>query len=180
LDDQIETRADEKFAFSEENEKIFQETLKKYPTKMAVLLPALWLCQEQNGHLTDSILEYVAERLDLSPVHVYSVVEFYTMYHRSPPGKYHLQLCRTLSCTLCGGEEIREQLREKLGIGPGEKTEDGLFSLTEVECLGSCGTAPVMRVNDVYCENLTRDKVDQIVNKCKSGEALEEEPMGPH
>ena len=176
----MEARAQEKFAFTDENEKTFQETLKKYPTKMAVLLPALWLCQHQKGYLTHEILEYVAERLDLSPVHVYSVVEFYTMYHQRPPGKHHIQLCRTLSCVLCGSEEIRNHLKEKLGIGPGEKTSDGLFSLEEVECLGSCGTAPVMRVNDVYCENLTPDKVDEIIEKSRSNEVFEEEPMGPN
>lgn len=175
-----EARAAEAFAFNEENERVFEETLAKYPTKMAVLLPALWLCQEQNGHLTDEILEYVATRLDLSPVHVYSVVEFYTMYHKRPPGRYHLQLCRTLSCTLCGCEDIREHLKKRVGIEPGQSTDDGLFSLIEVECLGSCGTAPVMRVNDVYCENLTLDKVDGILDKCRAGEAIEEDPMGPN
>jgi NADH-quinone oxidoreductase subunit E len=180
VDDHIETREEKKFAFSDENEAIFQETLAKYPTKMAVLLPALWLCQNQGGYLTDDMLEYVAERLDLSPVHVYSVVEFYTMYHRRPPGKYHLQLCRTLSCVLCGCEEIRDHIRKKLGIQPGEKTKDGLFSIEEVECLGSCGTSPVMRINDVYCENLTLAKVDEILETCKSGGELEEEPMGKH
>jgi len=174
-----EAQAAKNFAFNKENEQAFQETLRKYPTKMAVLLPALWLCQEQNGHLTDEILEYVAERLDLSPVHVYSVVEFYTMYHRRPTGKYHLQLCRTLSCVLCGCEGIRDRIDQELGIKPGETTEDGLFSLEEVECLGSCGTAPVMRVNDVYCERLTLQKFNEIIEKCRSDQPIEEDPMGP-
>ena len=175
-----EAVAAEAFAFTEENERVFRETLAKYPTQMAALLPTLWLCQEQNGFLTDEILEYVAGRLDLSPVHVYSVVEFYTMYHKRPTGRYHLQLCRTLSCTLCGCEDIRERLKQRLGIEPGQSTDDGLFSLEEVECLGSCGTAPVMRVNDVYCERLTLEKVDEILEKCRAGEELEEEPMGPN
>lgn len=165
------------FAFSKDTEERFQRTLEKYPTKMAVLLPALWLAQEQSGYLTDEILEYVAERLDLSPVHVFSTVEFYTMYHRSPPGKYHLQVCRTLSCVLCRGESILEQIENTLGIKPGEQTEDGMFSVETVECLGSCGTAPVMRVNDVYCENLTPEKVVEIINACRAGKKLEEEPM---
>ncbi len=180
MSDHIESRSEEKFAFNRENEKVFQETLKRYPTRMAVLLPALWLGQKQNGYLTDEILEYVAARLDLSPVHVFSIVEFYTMFHRRLMGKYHLQLCRTLSCDLCGCEEIRSHLEERLGIKPGETTEDGMFSLEEVECLGSCGTAPVMRVNDVYCERLDLHRVDQIIEKCRAGQVLEEEPMGPH
>ena len=176
----VEARAERGFAFSNENEKKLQDTLKRYPTKMAALLPALWLAQEQNGYLTNEILEYVAGRLELSPVHVYSVAEFYTMYHKKPPGKYHLQLCRTLSCVLCNMEAIQAHLESKHGIKPGNKTEDGLFSLELVECLGSCGTAPVMRVNDVYCENLTLQKVDAIIDGCRSGKEPQEEPMGPN
>ena len=172
--------ANGQFAFTDDNEKRFQETLGKYPTKMAVLLPALWIAQEQNGHLTDEIMQYIAERLDLSPVHVYSVVEFYTMYHTQPTGKYHLQLCRTLSCVLCGGEWIQRHLENEHGLRPGEVTEDGQFSLELVECLGSCGTAPVMRVNDVYCEELTSEKVDQIIEECKAGNTLEEDPLKPN
>jgi NADH-quinone oxidoreductase subunit E len=174
------TSPKDNFSFDENNEKRFQATLKKYPTKMAALLPTLWLCQHQNGYLTNDILEYVAERLDLSPVHVYSVAEFYTMYHKRPPGQYHLQLCRTLSCVMCGAEMIRRHLRDAIGIEPGEQTEDGMFSLEEVECLGSCGTAPVLRVNDVYCENLTIEKLDKIISICREGGTPEEEPMGPH
>ena len=108
---------------------------------------------------------------------MYSVVEFYTMYHRRPTGKYHLQLCRTLSCVLCGCERLRDSIHDKLGIKPGETTADGLFSLEEVECLGSCGTAPVIRINDVYCERLTREKLDVLIAKCRSGQPIEEEPM---
>ena len=165
------------FAFDDEREKKFQDTLGKYPTKMAVLLPALWLGQEQNGYLTDEMLEYIANRLELSPVHVFSVVEFYTMYHRRPTGTYHLQLCRTLSCVLCSSESIQEHLSSKHGIDVGKVTDDGLFSLEFVECLGSCGTAPVMRVNDAYCERLTIEKVDKIIEGCKAGVQPEEEPM---
>ncbi|MFQ5511962.1 MAG: NADH-quinone oxidoreductase subunit NuoE [Candidatus Krumholzibacteriia bacterium] len=180
MSEQVEMHSEEPFAFNEETERKFQETLGKYPTKMAVLLPALWLAQEQNGYLPDSALEYVAGRLELSPVHVFSVVEFYTMYHRKPPGRYHIQMCRTLSCTLCHMEDLEAHLAERHGIRAGEKTEDGMFSLELVECLGSCGTAPVMRVNDVYCENLDPDKVDRIIESCKAGAQLEEDPMQPN
>ena len=173
-------QAQDAFAFSDDSERAFQETIKKYPTKMAALLPTLWICQKQNGHLTRDIMKYVAERLDLSPVHVYSVAEFYTMYHKRPAGRYHIMLCRTLSCTLCGCETLRDHLVDALGVQPGEVSADGMFSLEEVECLGSCGTAPVMRVNDVYCENLTPQKIDEILERCRSGKTLEEEPMGPN
>lgn len=178
--DEIKASSDEEFVFSEANEKEFVETLGRYPTKMAALLPALWIAQNQNGYITLPIMEYIAERLDLSPVHVYSVCEFYAMYHKSPPGRYHLQLCRTLSCVLCKMEDIQGHLESRYGIHPGKKTENGMFSLALVECLGSCGTAPVMRVNDVYCENLTIEKVDRIIEACKRGETLEEDPMLAH
>jgi NADH-quinone oxidoreductase E subunit len=168
------------FAFDEASEKKFRKTLEQYPTKMAALLPTLWLAMDQKGYLTDQILEYVAGRLELSPVHVYAVAEFYTMFLRNPPGRYHLQLCRNLTCTICGSEDLIEHLAEQHGIYPGETTEDGLFSLELVECLGSCGTAPVMRVNDRYCEQLTTDKVDKIIEGCKVGVEPEEEPMGVH
>jgi len=168
------------FAFDEKNEKSFQEALKKYPTRMAALLPALWLAMGQNGYLTEEILEYVAGRLDLSPVHVYAVAEFYTMFRDEPVGVYHLELCRNLSCTLSGSEDLVAHLEEKYGIFPGETTGDGMFSLELVECLGSCGTAPAMRVNDVYCENLTVEKLDRIIQGCRSGVEPEEEPMGVH
>jgi NADH-quinone oxidoreductase subunit E len=178
LDKGLDTSAEKAFAYTAENEKKLQSTLKMYPTKMAALLPALWLGQKQKGHLTDEILEYIANRLEISPVHVFSVVEFYTMYHRKPPGKYHLQLCRTLSCYMLGAETVQDHITKKLGIGPGEKTEDGLFSLELVECLGSCGTAPVMRVNDIYCENLTPERINEIIEGCKAGRSPEEAPEG--
>lgn len=176
----MENVIDQAFAFDEENEKKFRKTLEQYPTKMAALLPTLWLAMDQKGYLTDEMLEYVADRLELSPVHVFAVAEFYTMFLRNPPGRYHLQLCRNLTCTICGSEDIIEHLAEAHGIHPGETTDDGLFSLELVECLGSCGTAPVMRVNDRYCENLTTDKVDKIIEGCKAGVEPEEEPMGVH
>ena len=175
-----DTQANGQFAFTPENEKLFAETLTKYPTKMAVLLPALWIAQRQNGHLTDDVLEYVADRLELSPVHVYSVVEFYSMYHTQPVGTYHVQLCRTLSCVLCDGEKIQAHLEQKHGLKAGEVTHDGEFSLELVECLGSCGTAPVMRINEAYLENLTIAKVDQIIADCKAGKAPQEEPIKPY
>jgi NADH-quinone oxidoreductase subunit E len=168
------------FVFNEDSEKKFRKTLEQYPTKMAALLPTLWLAMDQKGYLTDQILEYVADRLELSPVHVYAVAEFYTMFLRNPPGRYHLQLCRNLTCTICGSEDLIAHLAEKHEIYPGETTDDGLFSLELVECLGSCGTAPVMRVNDKYCENLTEDKLESIIEGCKAGVEPEEEPVGVH
>lgn len=157
------------FTFSPENEKRFQEMLPKYPDKRAVVLPALWLAQEQEGHLTLESMEYVAKRLEQSPVSVFAVVEFYTMFKTEAVGKHHLQVCRTLTCDMRGCEQIREAIEKKLGIKPGEKTADGMFSFEMVECLGSCGTAPMMRMDNRYWENLTVEKLGRILDACREG-----------
>jgi NADH-quinone oxidoreductase subunit E len=157
------------FAFSTANEQKFAELLPKYPTKRAVILPALWLAQEQEGHLTVEAMEYVAKRLEQPAVAVFAVVEFYTMFKTEPTGKHHIQLCRTVSCWMRGYEDMQALIQQKLGIGPGEKTPDGLFSFELVECLGSCGTAPMMRMDNRYFENLTADKLGRILDACKQG-----------
>jgi NADH-quinone oxidoreductase subunit E len=149
--------------FTSENKKAFDETLKRYPTKRAALLPALWLAQKQFGYLSQEVMEYVGKLLDLPAIKVYEVATFYTMFYKKPIGKYHFQVCRTLSCELCGKEEIVAHLKKRLGIGVGESTADGRFTLSEVECLGSCGTAPMLQLNDDYHENLTVEKVDEIL-----------------
>ncbi|HEU4366065.1 MAG TPA: NAD(P)H-dependent oxidoreductase subunit E [Candidatus Krumholzibacteria bacterium] len=157
------------FAFSPENEKRFQELLPKYPTRRAVVLPALWLAQEQEGHLTVESMEYVAERLEQPAVTVFAVVEFYTMFKTEAVGKHHLQVCRTLTCTMRGCDDLQTMIERKLGIGAGEKTADGKFSVEMVECLGACGAAPVMRMDNRYWENLTVDKLERIIDACREG-----------
>jgi NADH-quinone oxidoreductase subunit E len=157
------------FEFSPDNEAKFQELLPKYPSKRAVVLPALWLAQEQHGHLTVESMEYVAKRLDQSAVSVFAVVEFYTMFKTEATGKHHLQVCRTLTCDMRGCEDLEKTIERKLGIGAGEKTADGLFSFETVECLGSCGTAPVMRMDNRYWENLSVDKLERIIDACREG-----------
>lgn len=155
--------------FSAENEAKFTNLLGKYPTKQAVTIPALWLAMDQWGHLTPEIMDYVARRLEQPPVAVYAVVEFYTMFHTSPPGRHNIQLCHTLTCTMRGCEDMQALIKNKLGIGPGEKTEDGMFGLETVECLGSCGTAPMMRMDNRYFENLTPNKLNRIITACQEG-----------
>lgn len=151
--------------FTPENKKRLEEILLRYPTKRAAMLPTLWLAQRQFGWISNEAMEYVARLLSLPVVKVFEVVTFYTMFNRKPVGKYHIQLCRTLSCELCGKEEILNHLKKKLGIGIGETTADGRFTLSEVECLGSCGTAPMLQLNDDYHENLTVEKVDEILKR---------------
>jgi NADH-quinone oxidoreductase E subunit len=157
------------FAFDAKNEAAFQKLLTQYPTKRALVLPALWLAQEQDGHLTVESMEYVAKRLEQSPVSVFAVVEFYTMFKTEPVGKHQMQLCRTLSCNMRGCEDLQGTIERKLGIGPGEMTADGKFSFELVECLGACGNAPVMRMNNRFWNDLTVEKLERIIDACRDG-----------
>src|SRR3990167_5806789 len=117
------------FEFNNENRQEFENLLTKYPTKQAALLPTLWLAQKQNGYLSLEVQEYVAKILDLSPVHVHGVVTFYSMYKQKPSGRFHLQVCRTLSCALSGCEKITQHLDKKYHLKHGDVTKDGKFSL---------------------------------------------------
>ena len=153
--------------FSEQNLKKIDELRKRYPTSKALVLPALWMAQQQFGWISPETMKYVAGLLDLPVHHVYGVVTFYTMFNTKPVGKYHLQVCTNVSCMLRGGEELAEHVCSRLGVKLGENTADQKFTVTEVECLGSCGTAPMMQVNDDYFENLTNDKVDKLLSEFK-------------
>ena len=136
------------------------------PTTQSMVLTALYIAQEQYGHLSNEAIERVAGRLDLPVSQVYSTASFYSLLHVKPTAKYHLQVCEGLSCALCGGaEKLIEFLEEKLGIQAGEATPDGLFSLEVVQCLASCGTSPAMRVNDELYEDLNFDKVDRLLDQ---------------
>jgi len=141
--------------------------LTRYPTKRAALLPALWLCQERYGWISAGVIEALATRLGEQPAFVEGVVTFYTMYHTRPPAKYVLQACETLSCAVCGGRELIHHLEERLGIKPGERTADGVFQLVGVQCLGACGSAPVVQINDDYYENLTIGKLDALLDELR-------------
>jgi NADH-quinone oxidoreductase subunit E len=136
----------------------------RYPHAKAAMLPVLWEVQAQDGWVSRDAEAWVAERLGVTPAHVHGCVTFYTMFKQRPMGKYHIQVCTTLSCMLCGSDELVEHLRKKLGIGEGEVTPDGKFSLVRVECLGSCGTAPMFQLNDDYYEDLTLEKVDELLD----------------
>lgn len=148
----------------------FQEIVQRYPEKRAALLPTLWLAQEEFGWISTEAMEYVAGLLDLAPAFVYSVASFYTMYNKKPVGKHHIQVCTNLSCTLKGAEHIVDCLKKRLQIEAGQTTADGKFTLNRVECLASCGTAPMMQVNDDYLENLTPELTLQIVERLARGE----------
>jgi NADH-quinone oxidoreductase subunit E len=150
--------------FSEAARARFERTLARYPDRQAAILPTLHLAQREFGSLSDGEISYVASLLGFTPAQIEGVATFYTMYNRKPVGKYHLQVCRNLSCSLMGAEHLIEHVSRKLGVAPGETTADGRFTLSTVECLGSCGTAPVMQINDDYHENLTKESVDAILD----------------
>lgn len=135
-----------------------------YPQPKAALLPVLWEVQKAKGWIDLEAEEWVAARLGVAASHVHGCVTFYTMYKQTPSGKYHIQLCTTLSCMLRGSDELLRHLEAKLGIKAGETTADGRFSLVRVECLGSCGTAPMFQLNDDYHENLTNEAVDRLLS----------------
>jgi len=153
--------------FSPETLKRFEEIVSRYPKKEAAMLPVLYLAQEKFGYLGSEAIEYVAKLMGLSPARVYGVVTFYTMLNMKPIGKHHIQVCRTLSCALAGAEKITELLKANLGIRAGETTPDGRFTLSEVECLASCGTGPMMQINDDYYENLSNEKIEEILRSLK-------------
>lgn len=142
----------------------------RYPRRLAAMLPVLWVVQEERGWISPGAMEWVAERLGTSPAKVQAVVSFYTMFDDRPVGKYKLQVCRTLSCELMGARRIVDHLRERLGIEPGETTADGTFTLQEVECLASCGTAPMMQCNLKFYEHLTPERVDALLAELRSRE----------
>ena len=150
--------------FGGEFEKTVDEIVGRYPEPRAALLPVLWEMQRRRGWIDPQCESWAAERLGTSPAQVHGAVTFYTMYKQRPMGRHHLQVCTTLSCMLRGSDELMEHLQNRLGINPGEVTADGKFSLVRVECLGSCGTAPMFQLNDDYHEDLTLDKVDALLD----------------
>jgi NADH-quinone oxidoreductase subunit E len=152
-------------AFSDAARAEFERLLTRYPDREAVILPALHLVQREFGYVSDEAIVYIAGLLAVSPARIEGVATFYTMYNRKPVGKYHVQICRNISCSLLGAEHLIEHVAGKLGVKPGGTTPDGKFTLSQVECLGSCGTAPVMQVNDDYYENLTETSVDAILDR---------------
>ncbi len=157
------------FEFTTDNLDKIEALKSRYPSPKALSLPCLWMAQYQEGVISLDAIEVIGKLIDWAPMEIYRVATFYTMFNLEPVGKYHIQLCKTLSCALCGKAEMLSHLENRLGIEPGESSEDGRFTLTQVECLGSCGTAPVMQINDRYYENLTPEKIDVILD------SLEEE-----
>lgn len=150
---------------SDAAEKRSGEVISLYPQARSAIMPLLYIAQEELGSITQEAVEWVAAKLSIAPVQVWEVATFYTMYYKKPVGKYHLQVCRTLPCALRGAKFISEFLHKRLGLQPGEVSKDGLWSFEEVECLGSCGTAPMCQINDVFFENLTEERLDALLSR---------------
>lgn len=152
-------------AFSEPLTKKINAIIAKSETKRSALIPVLREIQNEHGHLSAESMEEAAKLLEISPSSVQNVATFYTMFFTEPAGKHVVWVCRTLSCALRGAEHVEHYMCEKLGVKTGETTPDGKITLMEAECLASCGTAPVMLVDDTLEENLTKTRVDQVIDE---------------
>lgn len=160
------------FSFSKENMKKIDVLIKKYPKgfQQSAVMPLLDLAQRQHDNwIPEPAIDEIARILDMPRIKVYEVATFYTMYNLSPVGKYHLQLCTTTPCMLCGGGDLLKTCEKKLGIKAGQTTKDGKFTLTEVECLGACVNAPMIQINDDYYEDLTSDILADVLDALSKG-----------
>lgn len=161
--------------FSKEKLDKVAEIISRYPEgkQKSALLPVLHLAQENFGGWLDvPVMDYVASLLKIEPIEVYEVASFYSMYNLKPVGKYMFEVCQTGPCMLNGSDNIIDYIKQKLNIGVGETTADGMFTLKTVECLGACGYAPMMQLGKNYREHLTKEKVDAIIEECRNAAAL--------
>lgn len=157
------------FSLNPEQERRFQEIVARYPNKQAACIPVLHLCQAANGKsISDDVIRFVAERLELSAADVLGVVTFYSQFNTTKTGRHEIWVCRTLSCALRGAGEVLKTCERKLGIHVGGTTSDGAVTLRTAECLASCGTAPMMQVDERYYENLTTADVERIIDELRN------------
>ncbi len=152
----------------DKHQETVDEILSRYPVKRSAILPLLNLAQKEEGYVSQAAMREIAGILGLTPPQVFETATFYTMLNLKPIGKFHIQVCRSLMCALVGADPLVEWLRTHLGIGVGQTTEDALFTLSMVECLGSCGTGPMMQINDDYYERLTEEKVGLILRDLRA------------
>jgi len=161
--------------FFADKQEVLREIMGRYPTegKRSALMPLLWEVQNAERHVSDARIHEIAEILGITATEVKGVMSFYSTYHEYPVGTFHLQVCATVSCALAGSDEMFDHLSEQLDIVNGERDREGRFSLQKVECLGSCGTAPVLQVNDTYFERVTRSRCEHLIEALRRGEMPE-------
>ncbi len=152
---------------TKENLQKVEALYKKYPTKKAALLPVLWIAQEQEGWISEEMMKYIGNLLEVPHAHVLGVVTFYTMYKSKQHGKYHIEVCTNVSCMLKGSDKIVGALEKHCGAKLGQTSADGKFTVTEVECMGACSGAPMVAIGEDYYENLTPEKTEQLLTSLK-------------
>lgn len=152
---------------TQENLTKAEALFKKYPTKQATLLPILWIAQEQEGWISEEMMKYVGDLLGVPYAHVLGVVTFYTMYKSKQHGKYHIEVCTNVSCLLKGSDKILSAVERQCGAKPGHTSADGKYSVSEVECMGACGGAPMIAIGEEYHEHLTPEKTEQLLASLK-------------
>ena len=162
--------------FTPENTTLAQEIIDRYPVARSAMIPLLHLAQEQDGHVSDEAMEHIAELLDVTPAEVLGTCSFYEMFKREPIGEYLVNVCTNISCLLVGGEELLENLEDKLGIKAGSTTPDGKFTLEDVECIAACTEAPCMQVNYRYFHKVTNEQVDEVLDDLSAGRLAHEVP----
>lgn len=170
----------ESFKFNDENLALANKIIARYPEgrQQSAVLPLLDLAQRQNaGHASDAVIDAISDLLDMPRIRVMEVASFYTMINLKPVGKYHLQCCTTTPCWLRGSNEVVDAIRKHLGIDFGQVTDDGKFSMLEVECLGGCVNAPIVQVNDDFYEDLDADSMLAILKALQAGETPEPGPQ---
>lgn len=154
-------------AFTNEEIREVERLKNLYPHPKAALMPVLWMAQKKWGWLSEDVMRYVASIMDLPYAHIMGVASFYTMYFKKPMGKYHIQVCTNVSCMLRGGTNLLQQVKDKLQIGHNQTTPDGKYSLEEVECMGACGGAPMIAVNETFHELITASQLNALIDECR-------------
>ena len=149
---------------NEENINKLEELRKRYPTTQSLVIPVLWMIQDQEGYISEESMKYAGTLLNIPFSHILGVVTFYTMLQKKAVGKHHIEVCTNVSCMLRGSGKILEHIEKRLGIKSGEISQDKKWSLSESECLGSCGTAPMLAIGDEYYENLNLEKIDKLID----------------
>jgi NADH-quinone oxidoreductase E subunit len=152
---------------TEENLKKIEEIRKRYPTAQAALLPILWIAQEQEGWISEEMMRAIGTMLNIPYGNVLGVVTFYSMYNSKKLGKYHIEVCTNVSCMLRGSDKVLDTIKHRCGVKPGETSADGKWTVSEVECMGACGGAPMLAIGEEYYENLTPEKTEQLLTSLK-------------